>query len=516
MPVEIESVGHTTTELCRPLRRYQDVADEVPSSPWAKKTVLSFDGGGVRGYSSLLILKSLMLKIKEIESEGPNGRFCSSSHYSWMGADSISPNDNTLGDFLPCHYFDYIAGTSTGGLSAIMLGRLRMTVDEALRQYETFGNNVFGKGRRCHIRSRFWFPRAKYSSEKAMLAFREIIHKSMTRNGQILPEYQAEMELFPYRADRTRTVVFSLSIGKKSGIDMVYLWRSYNHETGINASDDAYKPLNASPAHMVPIWQIARATSAAPLLFEPITINNQNHFDGGLVANNPSTYVLHEVRALHGYSPKVFISIGCGLKKRGNGKTPAENSQAFDDDTVGTSKRKGGNVGKWHGFLGGVKHIMTDTEGVYGVQGWDNACNILHIEHRGRFNVEGELATIALDDWKPPKSGRSTLDKIRQETYDYLSQEAVQEKITKMARELVNIRRERAETERWESFALDVAYRCPRSSCQGQSSRGCTNINNKNYSDQTLIKVHLKAKIIFKRPSFITKGKPGIIIIILP
>ncbi|KAK6949359.1 hypothetical protein Daesc_009434 [Daldinia eschscholtzii] len=353
-----------------------------------------------------------------------------------------------------------------------MLGRLRMTVDEALGQYEIFGNDVFGKERRCHIRSRFWFPREKYSSEKAMLAFMKIIHKSMTRNGRRLPEYQAELELFPYRIDRTRTIVFSFSIAKKEGIEMIYLWRSYNHETDINASDNAYKPLNASAANATPIWQIARATSAAPSLFEPITIHDQNHFDGGIVANNPSTYVLHEVRALHGYSPKVFISIGCGLKRRGNGKIPAENSEAFNDDTMGPSKRKGGNIGKWHGFLGGVKDFMTDTEGVYGVQGWNNACNILQIEHRGRFNVEGELATIALDDWKPTKSGRSTLDKIRQETYDYLSQEAVQEKIAKMARELVNIRRERAETERWESFALDVAYRCPRSSCRGQSSRG--------------------------------------------
>lgn len=44
-------------------------------------------------------------------------------------------------------------GTSTGGLIAIMLGRLRITVDEALQEYRLFAKtvssdtkNVFGDG----------------------------------------------------------------------------------------------------------------------------------------------------------------------------------------------------------------------------------------------------------------------------------------------------------------------------------------------------------------------------------
>ncbi|KAH8742428.1 hypothetical protein F5883DRAFT_670291, partial [Diaporthe sp. PMI_573] len=38
----------------------------------------------------------------------------------------------------PCDYFDSIGGTSTGGnelIIAIMLGRLRMTVDESIQTY---------------------------------------------------------------------------------------------------------------------------------------------------------------------------------------------------------------------------------------------------------------------------------------------------------------------------------------------------------------------------------------------
>lgn len=62
--------------------------------------LLSLDGGGVRGLSSLLILREIM---EEIQRQSD--------------AEDIP---------LPCQYFDLIGGTSTGGLIAIMLGRLRM------------------------------------------------------------------------------------------------------------------------------------------------------------------------------------------------------------------------------------------------------------------------------------------------------------------------------------------------------------------------------------------------------
>lgn len=62
--------------------------------------ILSLDGGGVRGLSSLLILQNLMKEVRRVK--------------------------NLDHDPLPCQYFDLMGGTSTGGLIAIMLGRLRM------------------------------------------------------------------------------------------------------------------------------------------------------------------------------------------------------------------------------------------------------------------------------------------------------------------------------------------------------------------------------------------------------
>ena len=45
----------------------------------------------------------------------------------------------------PCDYFDMIGGTSTGGLIAIMLGRLQMTIDECIDAYTSLSDKVFEK-----------------------------------------------------------------------------------------------------------------------------------------------------------------------------------------------------------------------------------------------------------------------------------------------------------------------------------------------------------------------------------
>jgi Patatin-like phospholipase len=62
--------------------------------------ILSLDGGGVQGLSSLLILREIM---REIERR-----------------------TGTLETPRPCDYFDLIGGTGTGGWIAIMLGLLGM------------------------------------------------------------------------------------------------------------------------------------------------------------------------------------------------------------------------------------------------------------------------------------------------------------------------------------------------------------------------------------------------------
>lgn len=77
----------------------------VPPVPESGLRLLSLDGGGVRGLSSLAILRSLM---------------------SGINADARPK---------PCKYFDSIGGASTRGLIAIVLGHLRLGVEECMDAY---------------------------------------------------------------------------------------------------------------------------------------------------------------------------------------------------------------------------------------------------------------------------------------------------------------------------------------------------------------------------------------------
>jgi hypothetical protein len=66
--------------------------------------ILSLDGGGVRGISSLYMLKELMAQVR-----------CESS---------IKPEEDK--NRRSCDFFDLICGTNTGELIALMLGRMKM------------------------------------------------------------------------------------------------------------------------------------------------------------------------------------------------------------------------------------------------------------------------------------------------------------------------------------------------------------------------------------------------------
>ncbi|KAK8066831.1 FabD/lysophospholipase-like protein [Apiospora hydei] len=87
------------------------------SNPNPPLRILSLDSGGIRGKSSFLILENIMERIRELK-----------------GLDRVPR---------PCEYFDLIGGTSTGGIIAIMLKRLRITVDECIRAYENVGRAAF-------------------------------------------------------------------------------------------------------------------------------------------------------------------------------------------------------------------------------------------------------------------------------------------------------------------------------------------------------------------------------------
>jgi hypothetical protein len=126
----------------------------------ATKLTPIIDGGGVRGLSTLLILRVLMRYINEC-----------------IQAQSQTESDTSeYQDVEPHHIFDLVAGTSTGGLIAVMLGKLGMTVEQCIDAYHQLSATIFG---RKHLRARVTggLAPARYSGSRMRECIRELIQQ---------------------------------------------------------------------------------------------------------------------------------------------------------------------------------------------------------------------------------------------------------------------------------------------------------------------------------------------------
>ncbi|KAF1350209.1 acyl transferase/acyl hydrolase/lysophospholipase [Delphinella strobiligena] len=189
--------------------------------------VLALEGGGVRGLSELLILGQLMPLVK----------------------DERDPPDDTLDR--PCKVFDVICGTSTGGLIAILLGCLKLTVKQAIEEYESLAEEVFGN-------PKFKVPgrEAKYSVKTFERVIRRLIAKYSGDEDVAMLQDTGECKVFVC-TQRALAV----------GAGHPFLMRSYADSTNIDG---------------LTIWQAARATSAAPTFFKRLKIGNREYIDGGI------------------------------------------------------------------------------------------------------------------------------------------------------------------------------------------------------------------------------------------
>ncbi|NVO18442.1 MAG: patatin-like phospholipase family protein [Bacteroidetes bacterium] len=256
-----------------------------------KVTILSIDGGGIRGILPGVILANLEKRLRD--KNGDSAR---------------------LSDF-----FDLIAGTSTGGiLSCIYLapdssGRPKFTAQQAVDLYLERGQEIFDVTFWQKFRSGFSLTDEKYSAqnlEESLLDYLGDLKLSQLLKPCIVTSY----EIF-----RRKSVFFN----KVDAVD--------------NEINDFY------------VRDIARATSAAPTYFETARIKSLYGtpyylIDGGVFANNPAMCAYAEARTLDfasklGHTGKVdkpeakdmvIISIGTGSEA-----TPYDYNQAKDWGAVG-------------------------------------------------------------------------------------------------------------------------------------------------------------------------------------
>lgn len=366
--------------------------------------ILCLDGGGVRGISSLCILKELMLEVAREKNRklGKNSAMANGDGSQDTG--NIPENqDSELECVKPCDYFDLICGTSTGGLIALMLGRMKYTVDDAIKKYASLAEEVFT--------SKSKDPRAKYNHEVLEKCIQNVIEGS-----PIGLERDALME----DLDGCKTFVVATSL--LGDAVTPYLMRTYKSTA---------EPPGPFPGH---IWECARATSAAPTFFLPITINSVTYGessrslqkskddklkrevetssastfgDGGTTANNPTLEALAEIGNIWPFRKiGCVVSLGTGVEKR---------AQLIEHrDWLSWALRK---VSSKHAFeLDVAKYcvqVTTSSEKVHGelmrslkTLGW--------LERYFRLNVPHNVGEIILDDWaKVPHMKRLTEDYMK-------------------------------------------------------------------------------------------------------
>ncbi|KAH9835281.1 acyl transferase/acyl hydrolase/lysophospholipase [Rhodofomes roseus] len=208
--------------------------------------LLSLDGGGVRGISSLHILQRL-----------------------FRGDENARP----------CEVFDMMAGTSTGGLIAIMLGRLRMTIGQCIDVYQKLSREIFGATSITQT-TNMLKSGTKYNARIFENAVKKVVEDYFELNN---PE---EVQSHSQNLNNKRVTHL----------------RTYDNPE-VNPSLADYK-----------IWEAARATTAAPVYFAPIELDGYKYMDGGFGYNNPVLQLITESRLCFGPARQVccLVSIGTG------------------------------------------------------------------------------------------------------------------------------------------------------------------------------------------------------------
>ncbi|KAK5135717.1 hypothetical protein LTR08_004703 [Meristemomyces frigidus] len=480
-------------------------AREVEGAWWP--CILTLDGGGIRGYSSLWILQALMHEIwlweqrLDVEDEVQAGNHSGSAttvdtetsipppqtqtqtsveppstpSLTTMPAAIMEKTPATEDELLPCHYFDFMYGTSTGGLIATMLGRLRMTVPECLELYRKVGEDLFGRQR-----SRIPLT-TKYYHEPLERAVQDIVgarcheHPNCTGKDDLHPWSFNDDQTPDGNLTSNLTKTFEveqprvcqsccLTATHDANISEAYLLRSYPHYYSENAPN--WITRYNQGADEIPIWKVTRATSAAPFYFEMISHEvdgvTKSFKDGGIRENNPSGAALSEFHALYeGITdqPALLLSVGTGR--------PDHSQDGFASTWPGLGRLP--LVSKFLEKRAIVQNLLVKyTEGEkQHLQMREHA----HGEHTWykRLNVSHGLENMPLDDWKhgdwhgKPTPGGVSLTHMEASTEKYLGREfdpAVDSyappsrMLTQAAEKLVRQRRARAREggARWETY----------------------------------------------------------------
>jgi uncharacterized protein len=236
------------------------------------RRILTFDGGGIRGIIALEIARKIEERLRDMTGEGDRFR---------------------LGNF-----FDYIGGTSTGAIIATGLA-LGMNVDELIDFYRRSSAPMFEKASPLPV----WL-RSKYRADRLRKILRDII------GDRTLGATDLKCLLLIVTRNATTDSPWPLS---------------NNPYAKYNARDSADCNLN------IPLWQLVRASTAAPIFFPPEKLelgkgagSTFYFIDGGITSYHNPAYLTFRMATLPQYRLSwpagernmMLISVGTGAARR--------------------------------------------------------------------------------------------------------------------------------------------------------------------------------------------------------
>jgi hypothetical protein len=250
------------------------------------RKLLAMDGGGIRGVMTLEVLEKM-----ESELQKSLGR-----------AD----------DFVLADYFDYVAGTSTGAIIATCLS-LGMRVDAIRNFYVESGPAMFDK---TNLLRRYF--RNKFHDEKLAAKLREVIRQQAQAQGIAPKPGENEISL---GTDALKT--FLTLVLRNATTDSP--WPISNNP------DAKYNDCTRPDCNLnLPLWQLVRASTAAPTYFPPEVVNIGDHefifVDGGVTMyNNPAfqLFLMATVKPFNlgwptGEDQMLLVSLGTGAAADAN------------------------------------------------------------------------------------------------------------------------------------------------------------------------------------------------------
>jgi len=237
-----------------------------PSRP---HRMLTLDGGGIRGALTLEVLVKMEKMLAQATGKGDGFRLC--------------------------QFFDYIGGTSTGAIIAAALAR-GLSAKEILTFYKEAGPAMFDKA--------WLLARVRHLYESQPLA--EQLQGVFGVKTTLEPEYLKCLLLVVTR-NVTTDSPWPISSNPRA---------RYND------------PKRPDCNMKIPLWQLVRASTAAPIFFEPEVIqwdpkNPAKRFvfvDGGMTPYNNPSFLMYRMATLPAYNVGwktgeknlLLISIGTG------------------------------------------------------------------------------------------------------------------------------------------------------------------------------------------------------------